>query len=91
MAHQRSWVEPAIDHVVACELWVLVRTFRLRRRKVVVNVMREERLAHLTAAVDDAILNYHSTNDNVLKYLYAVARDSSQRRQCFESQHCLVR
>ena len=91
MAHQRSWVEPAIDHVVACELWVLVRTFPLRRRKVVVNVMREERLAHPDRCGRRRDLNYHSTNDNVLKYLYAVARDSSQRRQCFESQHSLVR
>lgn len=28
----------------------------------------------LTAAVDDAVYNYHSTNDNVLKYLYAFAQ-----------------
>ena len=28
----------------------------------------------LTARVDDAVYNYHSTNDNVLKYLYAVAQ-----------------
>jgi hypothetical protein len=27
----------------------------------------------LTKGVDDAIYNYHSTNDNVLKYLYSVA------------------
>jgi hypothetical protein len=28
----------------------------------------------LTDRVDDAVYNYHSTNDNVLKYLYAVAQ-----------------
>lgn len=28
----------------------------------------------LTARVDNAVYNYHSTNDNVLKYLYAVAQ-----------------
>jgi Protein of unknown function (DUF726) len=28
----------------------------------------------LTARVDDAVYNYHSTHDNVLKYLYAVAQ-----------------
>ena len=28
----------------------------------------------LTARVDDAVYNYHSANDNVLKYLYAVAQ-----------------
>ncbi len=27
----------------------------------------------LTARVNDAVYNYHSTNDNVLKYLYGVA------------------
>ena len=30
----------------------------------------------LTARVNDAVYNYHSTNDNVLKYLYAVAQIS---------------
>ena len=30
----------------------------------------------LTARVEDAVYNYHSTNDNVLKYLYAVAQAS---------------
>lgn len=30
-----------IDHVVAAELWILVRTFPLHRRKVIVNLMRD--------------------------------------------------
>lgn len=32
----------------------------------------------LTARVDDAVYNYHSTNDNVLKYLYAAAQAGQQ-------------
>ena len=37
----------------------------------------------LTARVDDAVYNYHSTNDNVLKYLYAVTQ-AGQKAAGFE-------
>jgi len=38
-----------IDHLVASELWVLVRTFPLQRRKVVANLMRDLRSRVLEA------------------------------------------
>jgi hypothetical protein len=43
IAHQLRTLDPAIDHLVASELWVRVRTFPLSRRKVVVNLMRDLR------------------------------------------------
>lgn len=43
VARQLRSLSPDIDHLVACELWLLVRTFPLQRRKVVVNLMRDLR------------------------------------------------
>ena len=43
VAHQLRTLDPNIDHIVAGELWILVRTFPLHRRKVVVNLMRDLR------------------------------------------------
>ena len=45
-----------IDHVVAGELWILVRTFPLRRRNVVVNLMRDLRSRVLEACEAPAAL-----------------------------------
>jgi hypothetical protein len=49
VAHQLRTLDPNIDHIVAGELWILVRTFPLRRRKVVVNLMRDLRSRVLQA------------------------------------------
>jgi len=43
VARQLRTLTPSIDDIVASELWILVRTFPLRRRKVVVNLMRDLR------------------------------------------------
>jgi hypothetical protein len=43
VARQLRTLNPNIDDIVASELWILVRTFPLRRRKVVVNLMRDLR------------------------------------------------
>lgn len=42
-ARQLRSLSKDIDHVVASELWILVRTFPLRRRKVRANLMRDLR------------------------------------------------
>ena len=43
VARQLRTLDPNIDHIVAGELWILVRTFPLHRRRVVVNLMRDLR------------------------------------------------
>ena len=48
-ARQLHSLSRDIDHLVASELWVLVRTFPLRRRKVVANLMRDLRSRVLEA------------------------------------------
>jgi hypothetical protein len=58
VARQLRTLTPAIDHVVACELWVLVRTFPLRRRKVVVNVMRDLRSRVLASCQTPATVRH---------------------------------
>jgi hypothetical protein len=49
VAHQLRTLTSSIDHIVAGELWILVRTFPLHRRKVVVNLMRDLRSRVLQA------------------------------------------
>lgn len=43
VARQLQTLTPTIDHVVASELWIRVRTFPLHRRKVIANLMADLR------------------------------------------------
>ena len=56
LAWQLRTLTTEIDHVVAAELWCLVRTFPLRRRKVVVNLMWDLRTRVLAACAAPATL-----------------------------------
>lgn len=55
-ARQLRSLSRDIDHLVASELWVLVRTFPLQRRKVVANLMRDLRSRVLEACEAPATL-----------------------------------
>jgi len=55
-ARQLRSLSAEIDHLVASELWMLVRTFPLQRRKVVANLMRDLRSRVLVACEAPASL-----------------------------------